>query len=133
MILFRLGQLNPSLETRRKQSEANIGNTNGRGRRGKHYMTVEQRAKVGDFHRGKKMSVETRLKMSLSHRGKAFSVETREKLSRARRGVNTIARVSRECFACQKNIELRITDRRNLLPRVFCSLSCAGKLSWSSK
>lgn len=97
--------LNPSAETRRKMSEAQIGrkhstesrlkiaksmigNKHGLGRR----VSAEERRRTGDVHRGKIVSAETRRKLSeanrgnSSFRGKAHSIESRRKMSEAKTG-----------------------------------------------
>lgn len=61
--------------------------------KGKHSMTPEQRAAVGDFHRGRKRSAETRAKIGASKSGENSplygthrSEETRRKISEAQKG-----------------------------------------------
>ena len=123
------GQLNPDASVRKRQSEANIGNTNGKANRGKKLWSDEQKRRIGDQHRGKKDSEETRKKRSESHKGIPRTKEWLENQSKAMMGKTRVARTTKQCYACSDIIEFRVTDRRLKLPRVFCSLSCSGKFS----
>lgn len=77
--------VHPSVETRRKLSEANKGI----------HRSAETRRKDSEARKGKHLSVETRRKLSELHRGgipwnkgKHFSLEARKKMSESHKGAN---------------------------------------------
>lgn len=70
-----------SSETRRRMSEANMGQQNGLGYR----HTDEARGKISKANKGKKLSNETKRKMSKAHKGHKHTEESRRKMSEARK------------------------------------------------
>lgn len=70
-------------ETRRKMSEAHLGQTSGM--KGKHH-TEESKEKNRQAHLGKITSDETKQKLSMSNRGRTLSEEARHKVSEGLRG-----------------------------------------------
>lgn len=82
MAEFNRNRPPPSAETKRKISEALIGNTYRRGKR----SSVETRAKQSIAQTGRKHSEETKAKISAGNMGKVISEEARKKHSEAMKG-----------------------------------------------
>ena len=114
-----------SIETRKKMSDAQMGNTKALG----HKHSKKSRKKMSDSHKGKKLSAETRKKMSDAHKGrvphnkgKKSSIETRKKLSDAHKNPSKEAR--QNMSAAHK----KISDAQKGIPRSLevCQHMSAG-------
>jgi hypothetical protein len=84
------GPSNPSVETRKKMSEAHKGKT----------LSEEHKGKISEALKGKTVSAETKRKMSEASKGekhpnygKTISEETRRKLSEAHKNISEETRI----------------------------------------
>lgn len=76
-----------AIETREKLRKKAMGNTNGRGNKGK-FVSEETRMKLSEAHKGKKQSLETIQKRVNSRKGYRPSDETKLKISLAHKAIN---------------------------------------------
>ena len=86
----------PSLETRKKMSKARKGNTNAKGNTsmlGKKH-SAEARRKMSEAQRKRFSKPEERQKLSEAHKGKKLSAEHRQKLSRRTHSPETRKKMS---------------------------------------
>ncbi len=72
-----------TLEQRRKQSEASMGEKNHFYN--KHH-TKKSKREISESKKGTKASVETKIRMSKSHKGHEVSLQTRQKISNGNKG-----------------------------------------------
>ena len=78
------GQIGNEEATRTASSLANLGNTNGRGGKGKK-LSEETKKRIGLASKGRKHTEETKKKISLAHKGMKRTEETKKNISLAKK------------------------------------------------